>query len=57
MLIRSKFEKEYRRLFDENKLGTTIWSPIAGGVLAGKYNDAKKAEGGRYETWNHPVVN
>ena len=56
MLIRTKVEKEYRRLFDENKIGTTIWSPLAGGVLSGKYNDAKKAEGGRYVTWKNPII-
>jgi aryl-alcohol dehydrogenase-like predicted oxidoreductase len=39
MLVREKMEKEYRRLFSETKMGTTIWSPICGGILAGKYND------------------
>jgi aryl-alcohol dehydrogenase-like predicted oxidoreductase len=33
-------EKEYiRRTFSEYKYGTTIWSPLAGGILTGKYND------------------
>ena len=39
MLIRDKFESEYRGLFIEHKMGTTIWSPLAGGILTGKYND------------------
>jgi aryl-alcohol dehydrogenase-like predicted oxidoreductase len=39
MLWREKFEVEYVPLFDEFGLGTTIWSPLAGGLLTGKYND------------------
>jgi len=39
MLWRDKFEKEYRYIFNEYKYGTTIWSPLAGGILTGKYND------------------
>ncbi len=34
---REKIERDYLRLFDEQKLGTTIWSPLASGVLTGKY--------------------
>jgi len=48
MLVRDAFEKEYRRLFSEYKYGTTIWSPLAGGILAGKYNDGVAPEGSRY---------
>jgi voltage-dependent potassium channel beta subunit len=39
MLWRERFEKEYRRLYSEIGLGTTIWSPLASGLLTGKYND------------------
>lgn len=39
MLFREKVEKEFRRLYDTVGLGTTIWSPLASGVLTGKYND------------------
>lgn len=49
LLWRSRFEKEYRRLFSEYKMGTTIWSPLAGGILSGKYNDGNIPEGSRYE--------
>lgn len=49
MLVRERFEKEYRRLFSENKYGTTIWSPLAGGILTGKYNDGNIPAGSRYE--------
>lgn len=36
---RERFEVEYAPLFDQFKYGTTIWSPLAGGLLTGKYND------------------
>jgi len=39
MLWRENLEKNYRRLSAEYKYGTTIWSPLAGGILSGKYND------------------
>jgi voltage-dependent potassium channel beta subunit len=39
MLNRERVEKEYARLYDEIGLGTTIWSPLASGLLTGKYND------------------
>jgi len=48
MIWRDRFEKEYRRLFSEFKYGTTIWSPLAGGILTGKYNDGNIPEGSRY---------
>ncbi len=38
MLVREKVEKEYAPLFDGPGLGTTIWSPLASGLLSGKYN-------------------
>lgn len=37
MLERSRVEDEYRRLYDDIGLGTTIWSPLASGLLTGKY--------------------
>lgn len=39
MLERERFEKEYARLYTLMGLGTTIWSPLASGLLTGKYND------------------
>jgi voltage-dependent potassium channel beta subunit len=39
MLVRDRFEKEYARLYAEYGMGTTIWSPLASGILTGKYND------------------
>ena len=38
MLHRDRVEKEYALLYDEIGLGTTIWSPLASGLLTGKYN-------------------
>jgi voltage-dependent potassium channel beta subunit len=37
MLQRDKVEREFHRLYEEVGLGTTIWSPLASGVLTGKY--------------------
>ncbi|MEM9951853.1 MAG: aldo/keto reductase [Chloroflexota bacterium] len=39
MFHRERFEKEYARLYQEIGYGTTIWSPLASGILTGKYND------------------
>ncbi len=39
MFHRDKVEREFARLYDEIGLGTTIWSPLASGLLTGKYND------------------
>jgi len=39
MLHRDRVEKEYLPLYREIGLGTTIWSPLASGLLTGKYNE------------------
>ena len=36
---RNKLENEYLEIFKNTGLGTTIWSPLAAGLLTGKYND------------------
>lgn len=38
MFTRKKFEDEYAILYRELGYGTTIWSPLASGLLSGKYN-------------------
>ena len=38
ILHRDRFEKEYKTLYKKYGLGTTIWSPLASGLLTGKYN-------------------
>jgi len=35
---RQRFEIEYQRVFSEMGYGSTIWSPLASGILSGKYN-------------------
>lgn len=37
LIERNKMENEYLLLFKEYGLGTTIWSPLASGLLSGKY--------------------
>jgi voltage-dependent potassium channel beta subunit len=39
MLARTRVEQEYARLYEDIGLGTTIWSPLASGLLTGKYRD------------------
>lgn len=39
MFHRVRFEQEYARLFREYGIGATIWSPLASGLLTGKYNN------------------
>jgi len=39
MLERAKVQKEYARLYDDIGLGLTTWSPLASGLLSGKYMD------------------
>ena len=46
---RTVVEQEYRSLVDEHGLGLTTWSPLASGVLAGRY-DAGIAQGSRLNT-------
>jgi aryl-alcohol dehydrogenase-like predicted oxidoreductase len=52
MLNRSKVEDEYARLYEDIGLGTTIWSPLAGGLLTGKYLDGIP-EGSRASLHDH----
>lgn len=37
---RQKVEADYAPIYDNYGLGTTIWSPLASGILTGKYNAA-----------------
>ncbi len=37
LFVRHKVEREYLRLYDSLGLGTTVWSPLASGILSGKY--------------------
>jgi len=44
LLNREKVEFEYARLFADTNYGNTIWSPLASGLLTGKYKDGIPAE-------------
>lgn len=46
---RERFEIEYAPLFRQHGYGTTIWSPLASGLLTGKYNDGIP-QGSRFDT-------
>lgn len=39
ILERKRVEREYARLYDDIGLGLTTWSPLASGLLSGKYLD------------------
>ena len=45
---RAKMESEYLEIFKNLGMGTTIWSPLAAGLLTGKYNDGIP-EGSRFQ--------
>jgi voltage-dependent potassium channel beta subunit len=44
LFARDRVEGEYARLFEETGYGATIWSPLASGLLTGKYRDGIPAE-------------
>lgn len=47
LLERNKMEAEFTNIFRTVGMGTTIWSPLASGLLSGKYNDGVP-EGSRF---------
>ena len=49
MFARARVETEYRPLYRDFQLGLTTWSPLASGLLSGKYNDGIP-EGSRVTT-------
>lgn len=44
---RDKVEVEFAPLYKDPGLGLTTWSPLASGVLTGKYSGGKVPEGSR----------
>jgi voltage-dependent potassium channel beta subunit len=44
LLNRTRIEQEYARLFVDLGLGATIWSPLASGLLTGKYQNGVPAD-------------
>ena len=45
LMHRERVEQEYAPLYAEFGMGTTIWSPLASGLLTGKYNNGVQKEG------------
>jgi aryl-alcohol dehydrogenase-like predicted oxidoreductase len=41
---RHRVEIEYKDLYTTHGLGTTIWSPLASGLLTGKYNEGSTTD-------------
>jgi aryl-alcohol dehydrogenase-like predicted oxidoreductase len=41
---RERVESEYARIFDDYGIGTTTWSPLASGLLTGKYQHGIPAD-------------
>lgn len=55
LFFRDHLEKDYLPLFKKYGLGTTVWSPLASGILSGKYNHGIPAESRlAKETWLVP---
>lgn len=44
MFHRERVEHEYARLYESCGLGLTVWSPLASGILTGKYNEGIPAD-------------
>jgi voltage-dependent potassium channel beta subunit len=44
LLHRDRVEREYARLYADLGIGTTVWSPLASGLLTGKYNEGIPAD-------------
>jgi aryl-alcohol dehydrogenase-like predicted oxidoreductase len=50
-------EREVLPLLQDQQLGLMVWSPLAGGLLSGKFKpDAKGPEGARRSSFDFPVV-
>lgn len=64
MLVRAKVEKEFARLYEGTGLGLTTFSPLASGLLSGKYKDgipkdsrfALPGYGWLQEQWYQPEI-
>ena len=55
MFARDKMEHEDLQLFEQEQLGTTIWSPLASGLLTGKYMDGTP-DGSRTSLENYKFI-
>ena len=50
-------ERELIPLLLDQKTGLMVWSPLAGGLLSGKYDRDGKSDGGRRANFDFPPVN
>jgi aryl-alcohol dehydrogenase-like predicted oxidoreductase len=51
-------ERDLVPLIDDQKLGLMVWSPLAGGLLSGKYDrDGNAPDGARRANFDFPPVN
>ena len=61
LLHRNKVEKEYARLYEDIGLGLTTWSPLASGLLTGKYVDgvpegSRLSLGGQFDSMKNTAT-
>jgi aryl-alcohol dehydrogenase-like predicted oxidoreductase len=51
-------ERDIAPMLDDQKMGLMVWSPLAGGILSGKFSrDGAGPEGARRSTFDFPPVN
>ncbi len=55
-LVGRDLEREIIPMLDSTGLGLLVWSPLAGGLLSGKYADGKQESGSRLDAFNFPPV-
>ncbi len=48
LFVRKNVEVDLVPMYEKYGYGTTVWSPLAGGILSGKYNDGTDPPNSRY---------
>ena len=56
LFARTRVESEYEHLYHSSGLGLTTWSPLASGVLTGKYSGKKVPDGSRFSIANYQFL-
>mmetsp|Transcript_3894 Transcript_3894/g.11642 ORF Transcript_3894/g.11642 Transcript_3894/m.11642 type:complete len:345 (+) Transcript_3894:82-1116(+) len=56
LFARDKVDREYECVFKKYGYGTTIWSPLANGVLTGKYSKGKMPDKSRFTLENYKFL-
>ena len=49
-------EREFKSLAEEEGVGLLAWSPLAGGLLSGKFVSSAEDQGARRASWDFPPV-